>query len=234
MYGSILAEIHDRWFSAIAESAAAHLRAAVKPLAPYRLLDLGCGSGIVAAALSSDCRSIHGIDLSPEMIAKCRERVPHGTFHAGDILTVDLPETDVTVMAGEILSYAMSGEDRTPDDLERFLRTVYDRTRPGGLFLFDVLGPHEYAGKFIHEHPEYTIFSHVSMDNDIVTRTITSFLRRGTLFEKSVEIHRMRVFDSEELTELLARIGWNVRPMTHYAGMEVFSGRLAFECRRSE
>ena len=231
MYGSILAEIHARWFSAIAESAARHIQKEASSLVPFDLADLGCGSGVLCSLLREQSRSIYGIDRSPEMIARCRMLIPSARFETGDILDADIPDSDVVVMAGEILSYAMSGEERTDADLERFFRMVHDHLRPNGLFLFDVLGPHDYAGKFLHEHPEYTIFSHVTAHHDIVTRTITSFLRRGDGYEKSVEVHRLRQFDPAALTSLLTRIGFTVRPLTHFDTTPVLPGRLAFECR---
>ncbi|HND13081.1 MAG TPA: methyltransferase domain-containing protein [Pseudomonadota bacterium] len=232
LYGDILAEIHTRWFAFVAESAARHVEKSARALAPYDLLDLGCGSGVICEKLKPHCKMIYGIDCSLAMIQTCRALVPDGHFTTGDILDVDLPSADVVVMVGEILGYAMSRSDRTTDVLERFLRMVRERTRPGGIFLFDVLGnQHDYSGTFFHEHAEYTICSQVTTERDIVTRRIVSFLRRGPHYEKSVETHRLRTFDAAQLSDLLSRCGWNVRRLTHYDTAPLLPGRLAFECR---
>ena len=38
------------------------------------LIDVGCGTGLVAQALSSDCRSITGVDISTEMLKHAQEK----------------------------------------------------------------------------------------------------------------------------------------------------------------
>ena len=39
------------------------------------VLELGCGTGRVTIPISKHCRYVHGIDLSPAMIAICREKL---------------------------------------------------------------------------------------------------------------------------------------------------------------
>ncbi len=40
-----------------------------------RILDAGCGTGRLAAALEARGASVHGVDISPQMIEKARERI---------------------------------------------------------------------------------------------------------------------------------------------------------------
>jgi malonyl-CoA O-methyltransferase len=50
------------------------------------VLDLGCGTGkFCILAESQDAARIHGIDLSPEMISRCRQITTRSTFECGDI-----------------------------------------------------------------------------------------------------------------------------------------------------
>ena len=42
-----------------------------------RFLEIGCGLGRLMRSLAADCGEIHGVDISPEMIARCRERLSH-------------------------------------------------------------------------------------------------------------------------------------------------------------
>jgi SAM-dependent methyltransferase len=49
-----------------------------------RVLELGCGAGRVTGYLVELAREVHGIDLSPVMIAYCRETWPQASFHEGD------------------------------------------------------------------------------------------------------------------------------------------------------
>ena len=52
-----------------------------------RVVDVGCGPGFVAQALSSSglVREIYGFDFSAASIKRCREEVPGGHFFVGDV-----------------------------------------------------------------------------------------------------------------------------------------------------
>ena len=50
------------------------VRAAVAPMQDMEILDLGCGPGIVAAALAPHTASIVALDLTPEMLKKVWQR----------------------------------------------------------------------------------------------------------------------------------------------------------------
>lgn len=50
------------------------IRAAVQPTNTMSLLDLGCGPGIVTAAIAPDVREAVAFDLTPEMVDKARIR----------------------------------------------------------------------------------------------------------------------------------------------------------------
>jgi SAM-dependent methyltransferase len=57
-------------------------RALLQP--QYRVLDLGCGIGRVAAAIAPRVRAVLGIDISPAMIAEARRRQPRLQFEVTD------------------------------------------------------------------------------------------------------------------------------------------------------
>lgn len=50
------------------------IHAAIKPTRMMNLLDLGCGPGIVTAAMAPDVREIVAYDLTPEMLDKAKQR----------------------------------------------------------------------------------------------------------------------------------------------------------------
>ncbi len=54
-----------------------------------RVLDIGCGGGIVAAALTRDGYAVTGIDTAEILIRKAHDRCPDATFVAGSV--ADLP-----------------------------------------------------------------------------------------------------------------------------------------------
>ena len=59
------------------------------------VLDLGCGTGRVAAALAPRCRSVLGLDASPGMVAEARRR--HGG--AANLRFETTPGTDLSALA---------------------------------------------------------------------------------------------------------------------------------------
>ena len=50
------------------------IRAATGPTTTMRILDLGCGPGIVSAALAAQAKEVVAFDLTPEMLEKARQR----------------------------------------------------------------------------------------------------------------------------------------------------------------
>jgi SAM-dependent methyltransferase len=50
-----------------------------------RVLELGCGAGRLTGHLSEISPNVHGIDLSPEMIAYCQQTYPRASFAVGDL-----------------------------------------------------------------------------------------------------------------------------------------------------
>ena len=54
-----------------------------------RVLDVGCGTGVVTAALAAAGLDVIGIDLSPNMIAQARGHHPGLSFQVGSMLELD-------------------------------------------------------------------------------------------------------------------------------------------------
>lgn len=71
-----------------------------------RLLDLGCGQGLVASLLATAKVDAHvtGIDLMEREIARARAAVPQATFIAGDIAKTEFPAADVVLIL-DVLHY---------------------------------------------------------------------------------------------------------------------------------
>lgn len=62
------------------------------PCEAVSVLDVGCGLGRLTAKLAAGNREVIGLDLSPEMISRARQRagaVPGATFLCGDFLEQD-------------------------------------------------------------------------------------------------------------------------------------------------
>jgi SAM-dependent methyltransferase len=97
-----------------------------------RILELGCGAGRLTGYLSQIAASVHGIDLSAEMVDYCRKRYPAATFDRGDIRDVAAFRTgsyDAVVAAFNVLD-VLGDADRAAvlDGMHRTLA-------PGGLLV---------------------------------------------------------------------------------------------------
>lgn len=103
---------------------------------PLRILELGCGTGGHAAHfVAAGCR-VHGVDRSPEMVARASERLrgsAAASFETGDATSIDLGEKfDLVVALFHVLSYQAKEET-----VAAFFHTAAVHLRPGGVAVFD-------------------------------------------------------------------------------------------------
>lgn len=106
---------------------------------PARVLELGCGTGRVAASLAVAGHPVVAVDRSEAMLARCRERcdgLPVRSLR-GDMRTLDLGERFrlVLVPLGGLEHMASAAE------LASALATVERHLAPGGLAVVDVAAP---------------------------------------------------------------------------------------------
>lgn len=98
-----------------------------------RLLDLGCGTGWVGAALAGHELRMTGVDLSERMLVHARERDIYENLHASEIhhyLAATPPHSFDIVCAADVLIYI--------GDLKALFDQVHRVLRPGGLFVFSI------------------------------------------------------------------------------------------------
>jgi ubiquinone/menaquinone biosynthesis C-methylase UbiE len=69
------------------------------PLSELALLDVGCGTGTTDQELAPRVRSLHGVDISMEMLVKAQQNVPEAQFswYDGETLPFDDGTFDVVV-----------------------------------------------------------------------------------------------------------------------------------------
>ncbi|MDR3119853.1 MAG: class I SAM-dependent methyltransferase [Clostridiales bacterium] len=107
-----------------------------------RLLDIGCGPGLYAKRFAERGLRVTGMDFSERSIAYAKERDPKSEYLLRDYLTLDFANAFDIVT----LIYCDYGA-LIPEEREALLRRVYRALKPGGLFLFDVFTPEQYAGR---------------------------------------------------------------------------------------
>ncbi|WAC27654.1 class I SAM-dependent DNA methyltransferase [Ancylobacter sp. SL191] len=119
-----------------------------------RGLDLGCGTGLVAARLADHVGALEGVDLSPNMIALATRRGVYERVVAGEMVAFlkERPAEDADlIFAGDAFCYL--------DDLRPILNESARVLEPGGLLAFTV-ETHDGAGillrdtlRFAHAEP---------------------------------------------------------------------------------
>ncbi|MEU4236338.1 class I SAM-dependent methyltransferase [Actinoplanes sp. NPDC026619] len=88
-------------------------------------LDAACGTGRHAAHLAARGHRVIGVDSSPEMLARARERVPAGDFRAGELDRLPLPDAHVDVAVCALALAHLS-------DLRPAFAELARVVRPGG------------------------------------------------------------------------------------------------------
>lgn len=99
------------------------------------VLDIGCGTGSLALRLAPHAATVHGLDISREMIRIANEKaadqgVDNVSFHVGpfdDAFDVFEPGSLRGICAYSILHLF--------DDRDDALRRIYDLLEPGGFFV---------------------------------------------------------------------------------------------------
>ncbi|HOK45812.1 MAG TPA: class I SAM-dependent methyltransferase [Bryobacteraceae bacterium] len=106
-----------------------------QPAPECRFLEIGCGLGRLMFSLAADCREIHGVDISPEMIAIARDKlrdIPNARFTVAE-------NSDLSAYPDSYfdLAYSYAVFQHIPDRavIFRYLDETLRVLRPGGVFI---------------------------------------------------------------------------------------------------
>ncbi|MEV0620529.1 class I SAM-dependent methyltransferase [Nonomuraea sp. NPDC050404] len=103
-------------------------------LPPGVALDAGCGTGRVAANLAGRGHRVLGVDSSPDMLARARERVPEGDFRLGDLTRLPVPDDTADLI---VCSLALTHVPDLDPVIAEFARVL----RPGGHVVISDIHP---------------------------------------------------------------------------------------------
>ena len=119
---------HDRWASFL------HERWRADPVGVRSVLDLCCGTGLLAGELTARGYRVVGVDASDAMLALARERLGlEVTFHRMTLPDLALDGVfDAAVCTFDGLNYL------TADELRSTFAAVALHLRPGGWLVFDL------------------------------------------------------------------------------------------------
>lgn len=194
-YGPDLAFIHHAGYSQHVERTSPGILRILRDAGVGRgasVLDVGCGSGLLARKLFAAGFRVHGFDASPAMIALAREHAPEASFAVVRLPAGEaLPCADAVVSTGHVLNYLTAR-----DAIAQALRDVARAVRPGGVLALDLMTP-----RYAERRDAEPLHAQVTDDWAIVTRfsrphahrfdrAITVFRRVGSQWQRSDEAQR--------------------------------------------
>jgi predicted TPR repeat methyltransferase len=106
--------------------------ALLKSGAPLSLLDLGCGTGLMAAALEANTALRVGVDLSQGMLERAREKELYDELHKADIVSFMQGDSRIfdLIVAADVFVYI--------GDLSPVFESAFKKLAPSGLFAFSI------------------------------------------------------------------------------------------------
>jgi SAM-dependent methyltransferase len=237
-YRADLAYIHDAGFGGFAAAAAKLLLGLLRAqrVRTGLVVDLGSGSGILAAALVEAGYDVLGFDISESMVELSRRHVPQGIFCQASILDAEIPTCIAVTAVGEIFNYLFDPRHSLAR-LNQVFRRVHAALSPGGSFLFDAafLGrvPGGSRRNFAAGEDWACLFeAQEDPRHKLLTRQITTFRKLGDAYRRDHEVHRLRLYVRRELLTPLRRLGFRVRSLPSYGDLPFPPGYAAFIARK--
>lgn len=175
-----------------------------------RILDLCCGTGLVAGHLVRRGFSVTGLDASEEMLRYARQEVPEGEFMVANAEAFSLPGLfDGAVCTFDSCSYFLD-----EDALLKVFANVHAALRANGRFVFDLSLEAAYKSEWQEScsivDPDEACFVRGSYDeSERLGRTlITTFRRNGSWQRTDVEF-LARCHAPEDVLRALTRAGFS-------------------------
>jgi SAM-dependent methyltransferase len=100
------------------------------------LLELACGTGSIMSQLAGSYQ-VSGLDISPDMLAIAKQKLPQSQFHQGDMADFKLRQTfDVVLCVFDSVNHLLQWHE-----WQSMFQSVYGHLNDKGLFVFDINTP---------------------------------------------------------------------------------------------
>ena len=180
---------------------------------PSLILELGCGTGSMTAALAKRGYSMIGLDISTDMLniagQKARDAELDILYLNQDMADFELYGTvDAVVCTLDGLNYLT--ED---GDLERTFSLVQLYLNPGGIFVFDMNTEHKIRDiiapqTFLYDTEDVFYTWQSELDGDLCEYYLTFFVREGNgTYHRFDETHTQRIYTPGMVERALASSG---------------------------
>ena len=254
-YGRDLAYIHHAGFSEFAGSAAPGLLEILwkHGVRDGLVVEIGCGSGILARELTRAGFDVLGFDASPAMIALAREhwgagaspavpppprrpagqgpavrpagrRPPIARFEVGAFDSIAIPPCNAIVAMGEVLNYG------TFDGVRKLVANAETN-----MLVFDIAERGAYPPYDEHrvEGDDWSVIAIKESDGTHLTRRVLTFRADGDTMRRTEEVHSLELYDRDAMKALLREHGFRVHVRRSYGTRRLPKGHAVYVCVRA-
>lgn len=182
-----------------------------------RLVDIGCGTGVLSVQFAKAGYDVIGVDLSESMLTIAQSRsLEQGvdiSFICQSMSELDgLDEVDVAVIAIDSINYL-----ETFEEVKQTLKLVFESLTPNGQLFFDVHSLYKMDviypdGPFTYEDEQVAYIWHTEVGEEAhsIYHDITFFVQDGSgYYERFEESHYQRTYPLESFTDLLKQVGFS-------------------------
>jgi SAM-dependent methyltransferase len=123
----------DAYFHRMLRPAEVLLLARYRDVLSRRVLEVGCGAGRLLGYLVALGGEVHGLDISPAMVAQCQRAYPQADVRVGDLGAIGASAQgvfDAILLVDSVLDVFGDSERR------RVLSELRELLAPGGLLIF--------------------------------------------------------------------------------------------------
>lgn len=182
-----------------------------------RLVDIGCGTGVLSVQFAKAGYDVIGVDLSESMLTIAQSRsLEQGvdiSFICQSMSELDgLDEVDVVVIAIDSINYL-----ETFEEVKQTLKLVFESLTPNGQLFFDVHSLYKMDviypdGPFTYEDEQVAYIWHTEVGEEAhsIYHDITFFVQdESGYYERFEESHYQRTYPLESFTDLLKQVGFS-------------------------
>ena len=189
---------HDDWWSPRGRLFALHrinplrfeyFKSRAGDLTGRRVLDVGCGGGILAEKFAEAGSLVTGIDLSPVAIEAARRHAEAGGLNidyrvqSTSALLAQNPEPFDIITCAEVLEHV--------DDIRGFIRHSIEMLRPGGLYFFGTINK-TLKARFFAIFVAEDLLRMVPPGTHDFKRFVRPSVLAGVLRENNVEVREIK------------------------------------------
>lgn len=165
------------------------------------------------------------------MIDLARANAPAGSFVVATVHSVAIPACVVVTALGEGITYFSKDSDEV--DLAQLVARVAEALVPGGLLVFDVVehrpdAPMRYETEREGSGWRLTVEVREDPAHRVLTRTIRVSRELAAGTRSSIEIHRLRTFERQEVVNILESAGFDATVTRAYGAMPLPPYRMGF------